>query len=301
MTAGPGRLLRVILGPKGPPIVPQIGWSAWLTTLASLAMAFLAVLAVAAALAADRLGSTWEADLAGAATVRVPGLGEGADRALEAVLDVLRTTPRVVSAAPLSDAEQRALLEPWFGAEVPMADLPVPQLVAVTVERPGPDPAGLQNRLNEVVPGAIYDDHSGWRDPLTETATGLRRLAMVATLAIVAAAGAMIALAARATLAGNADVVRTVRLVGGEDSFIAGAFIRRITSRAFFGAAAGAGLGLLLLSQLPDLVADGILGTPLLPGGLGPLWIGGAVAFGAALIAFGTARIAIGLALRQIL
>lgn len=295
------RWVRRLLGPSGPPIVPATGWSAPLTALAALAMAFLAVLALAAGLAAGRLAAEWERDLAGAATVRVPGLSDD-EAALAARIEaILRETPGIAEARALTDDEQRALLVPWFGADPPLADLPVPRLIDVRVTGRGPDVAALQRRLDSEAPGAIYDDHDGWRRPLAEAASGLRRIAYGAMAAVVLAACAMVALAARATLAGNVEVIRTVRLVGGEDRFIAGAFIRRIAVRAFLGAAAGALLGLLMIGGLPDLAGSGVLGVPLLPGRFATAAMGLAVALGAAGVALVTAQVSIRLALRRIL
>lgn len=295
------RLLRLIGGPPGPPIVPHTGWSAPLTALSAMAMAFLAVLALAAGLAADRLAAEWQDDLAGAATVRIPGLA--ADEAAETaeVEEILRTTPGIAAARALSDAEQRALLAPWFGPDLPLGDLPVPRLVEVEITGRGPDAAALQRRLDIEVPGAVYDDHGRWREPLAEAAAGLRRLAIGAMIAVVLAACAMVALAARATLAGNVEVIRTVRLVGGEDRFIAGAFIRRIAARAFLGAAAGALIALLLVGALPDLAGTALLDVPLLPGRYGTATLAAGVTLGATAVALLTAFVSIRVALRRIL
>ena len=49
----------------------------------------------------------------------------------EAVLDLLATTPGIASARALTDEEQRALLEPWFGPDLPIDALPIPRLIEV--------------------------------------------------------------------------------------------------------------------------------------------------------------------------
>lgn len=295
------RLFRRMIGPPGPPIVPNTGWSAPLTALSAMAMAFLAILALSAGLAAGRLAAEWQSDLAGAATVRIPGVAEDQAAMSGRVVAILGETPGIVSATPLTDEEQRALLEPWFGSELPLGDLPVPRLVDVRVSGAGPDVLALQRRFDIEVPGTVYDDHDRWRRPLAEAAAGLRRVAYGAVIAVVLAACAMVALAARATLAGNLEVIRTVRLVGGEDRFIAGAFIRRIAARAFLGGVAGAFLGILMLGGLPDLTEQGLLGVPLLPGRYATALMGLGVALGATAVALVTAQVSIRIALRRIL
>ena len=76
----------------------------------------------------------------------------------EAALRVLRTTPGIIDARALSTEEQRALLAPWFGPELDLDSLPVPQLIEVIAEEDSFDAAGLRLRLAAEVPGAVLDD-----------------------------------------------------------------------------------------------------------------------------------------------
>ncbi|MEM8577294.1 MAG: FtsX-like permease family protein, partial [Pseudomonadota bacterium] len=169
-----------------------------------------------------------------------------------AALAVLQTTTGVAGARALSDAEQAALLTPWFGDGVDLARLPVPRLIEVTLKRGGGfDPAGLRNRLAAEVPGAVLDDHGRWRAPLVQAAWRLRTLGWLSLALIGAAVAAMVTLAAGAALAANAQVIAVLRLVGATDGYIAQAFIRRFTLRALAGAAAGTALGLAAVALLP--------------------------------------------------
>ena len=56
---------------------------------------------------------------------------------------------------------------------------------------------------------------------------------------------AMITLAANATLAANTQVIAVLRLIGATDMYITGAFVRRFTSRALFGACIGTAVAVL--------------------------------------------------------
>ncbi|MBU2090703.1 MAG: cell division protein, partial [Alphaproteobacteria bacterium] len=84
-------------------------------------MVFLAVLAVAGLLAAQEVVGRWQWALSGTLTVQVPppvdaaGATNMEDRIGKAV-ELLRRTPGVASSEALSEAETRALLEPWLGA-----------------------------------------------------------------------------------------------------------------------------------------------------------------------------------------
>lgn len=174
-----------------------------------------------------------------------------------AVLDLLATTPGVASARALTDDEEHALLEPWFGSDLPLDTLPIPRLIELQEEGQGYDAQGLRQRLAAEAPGAILDDHLRWRQPLAIAASRLRLLGTVSILLILASTAAMITLAANASLAANAQVIGVLRLVGARDIYIARAFVRRFTLRALAGAAAGTAGGLVAVMLLPSADAAG--------------------------------------------
>ncbi|SDE68079.1 cell division transport system permease protein [Salipiger thiooxidans] len=232
-------------------VVPPTGFTARLTLFAAAAMAFLAVFALALSLAAARLATSWGDELARASTVRISAPdGQMAEQTATA-LRLLQQTPGVASARALSEAEQQALLEPWFGPDLPVAQLPVPQLIEVLETPEGYDPDGLRLRLQAEVPGAVLDDHARWRKPLIAAASRLRLLGWASALMIAATVGAMVTLAANAALAANAQVIAVLRLVGATDAYIARAFVRRFTLRALSGAAAGTVLGIGAVLLMP--------------------------------------------------
>lgn len=236
-------------------VVPPTGFTAQLTLFAAGAMAFLAVFALALSLAAGRLADRWGAELAQTATLRIVAPADQRAEQTAAALAVLETTPGVAAARALSDAEQAALLAPWFGAELPLDALPVPRLIEMETER-GFDPTGLSLRLAAEVPGAVLDDHGRWRGPLVSAASRLRVLGWVVATLIVAAVAAMVTLAANAALAANAQVIAVLRLVGATDSYIANAFVRRFTLRALSGAAVGVVAGLIAVWLMPTGSAE---------------------------------------------
>ena len=233
-------------------VVPPSGFTARLTLFAAGAMAFLAVFALALSLAAGRLADRWGQELAQSATLRIVAPLDQRAAQTDAALAILQTTRGVASARALSDAEQQALLAPWFGSELALDTLPVPRLIEIVENREGLDAAGLRLRLAAEVPGAVLDDHSRWREPLVQAASGLRWLGWVSILLIAAAVAAMVTLAANAALAANAQVISVLRLVGATDDYIAQAFIRRFTLRALAGAAAGTAAGMVAVFLLPD-------------------------------------------------
>lgn len=238
-------------------VVPPTGYTASLTLFTAAAMAFLAVFTLALSLATGRLADRWGDELARSSTIRISAPEGQMAAQTEAALNVLNTSKGVASARALTDKEQRALLEPWFGPGLPVDSLPIPQLIEVIEEGAGFDAEGLRLRLAAEVPGAVLDDHTRWRKPLVRAASRLRLLGWVSLILIGAATAAMITLAANAALSANEQVIKVLRLVGARDGYIAQAFVRRFTLRALGGATAGVVLACLAILLLPAAQAEG--------------------------------------------
>ena len=238
-------------------VVPRTGFTAQLTLFVSGAMAFLAVFALALSLATGRLAERWGDELARSATVRITAPQDQIDAQTVAAIRVLETTGGIASVRSLSIEEQQALLAPWFGPDMPLDSLPVPQLIEVIEDGDGYDAAGLRLRLQAEAPGAVLDDHTRWRAPLVKAADRLRLLGWLSIVLIGATMGAMITLAANAALAANAQLIAVLRLVGATDNYIAKAFVRRFTLRALFGATMGTVVGLGAAFFLPSASDEG--------------------------------------------
>ncbi|MEM7732855.1 MAG: FtsX-like permease family protein [Pseudomonadota bacterium] len=250
--AGVADLMEFVIGDaKADRVVPPTGITATLTWFSAAAMAFLAVFALALSLAAGRLADRWGSELALSSTIRISAPAGQLAEQTEAVLNILGTTRGVASARAMTDEEQQALLEPWFGPDVPVDNLPIPRLIDVVETAEGFDAAGLRLRLAAEAPGAVLDDHTRWRRPLVQAADRLRSLGLISMILIASATAAMITLAANAALAANAQVISVLRLVGARDVYIARAFERRFTIRAVLGGALGAVLGMVAMWLLP--------------------------------------------------
>ena len=251
-------LQTIIMGdPRADRVVPPTGFTANLTVFAAAAMAFLAVFAMALSFASGRLADRWESELAQSSTIRISAPADQMVAQTEAALRVLDQTPGVAGARVLSEAEQQALLTPWFGPDLPVANLPIPQLIEVIEEGAGYDAEGLRLRLQGEVPGAVLDDHTRWRKPLVAAAERLRTLGVFSIALIAATTGVIITLAAGAALAANAQIIDALRLLGARDVYIARAFVRRFTLRTLIGAAAGTAFAMAAIAVLPPAGGEG--------------------------------------------
>jgi cell division transport system permease protein len=272
-------------------------------------MAFLAALALGASLIAERAALGWRAGLADKLTVQVlppakNAAGASLDEEVAAALSVLRATPGIVHAAPLSDAEMAALIQPWLGQDALVKELPLPRLIDAEIE-PGAeiDVAALAARLKAAAPDALLDDHAHWLARLKVLADTIIWSAYGILLLIAVATAAAVSFATRAGLQAHHEMVELLHQMGAHANFIARAFERHYFLSALAAAAAGAALAALVFLAAGGLEFAGIEAVPFLP----PLalkaselpWLL-AVPAGSGLIAFATARLSVLAALRKI-
>ena len=220
-------------------------------------LAFFAVMAMALGLAADRLAERWETELRGSATLQIIGDEPEMEAQARAALEVLRVTPGVVAVRIIEVEEQRALIAPWLGSEGAIEALPLPLLIAVELDHAVLDGPALTTRLATAAPGAVFDDHAAWRAPLVVSARRVAVFAWVSLGLIVGAFLAVSGLAARGSVAASGRDLRTLRLMGARDGFIARMFTRPFTLRALAGAAIGTAAGMGLVALLPPMSEAG--------------------------------------------
>jgi cell division transport system permease protein len=216
-------------------------------------MVFLAALALAGALAMSKLAERWDTGLSGALTVQVPA--DQADTVkLAAVVAALAATPGVLTAEPLDQQAMTDLLAPWLGDAALGDDLPLPRLIAVTVDTAAPpDIAALQDRLRALAPGTLVDDHQRWLARLLDLARAVELMALVIVLLVVLAACIMVAFVTRMGLAAHERSIELLHLVGAQDSYVARQFQNHALRLGLRGGALG------LLCALPALYLARVL------------------------------------------
>jgi len=252
-------------------VVPKRGIVATLTVLTAGVMAFVAVFVIALSLGTRQIATDWIADLSETATLRLPAAST--EEQVTAVLALLEGSAGVASARVLDEAEQQALLAPWFGPDVPVEALPLPVLVEIKPSEGGYSATQLTEQIEATAPGAALDDHGGWSTPLATAANRLRWLSWVVLALISAAVIGMVTLAATAALAANAQVISVLRLVGATDAYITRAFVRRFTLRALAGGAIGTALGYGATLLIPSVQLGGLTWTGVGLSGGAMLWL----------------------------
>jgi cell division transport system permease protein len=211
-------------------------------------MVYMAALALAGALSMSKLAERWDTGLAGALTVQVPADPAADSAQFAAVTEALSATPGVVAVEPMDSSAITALLEPWLGDAVLTGDLPLPRLIAVTIDTDAPpDIAALQAHLQALAPGSLVDDHQRWLDRLLDLARAVELMALVVVVLVVLAASIMVAFVTRMGLAAHERSIELLHLIGAQDSYVAGQFQNHALSLGLRGGLLG------LVCALPTL------------------------------------------------
>lgn len=223
-------------------------------------MSYLAAMTLLAAILLASLAWRWNAGVAGAMTVILAAAdGQSGVEAVRvsAARDALANLPGVESVDLLDAAEVARRLQPWLGAGASADDLPLPRLLAVRVDpERRPDPAAMRQRLDQVSPGAVIDDHGVWRGEIARLAARMVSLAALSVVLIALASAAVVVYAVRSGLAIHRDTIEVLHLIGAHDGYIARQFQNHTTKLAFLGGL----IALAVLALTEAFLVQAILG-----------------------------------------
>jgi cell division transport system permease protein len=278
------------LGPIVPP--SSIAGNAMMIVVAI--MSFLACITVGAVTLVLDAAHNWQSDIASEVTIQIVPRGDlDVDAAAEEAMAIARAMPGVAAVTALDDAENAALLEPWLGLGIDVAELPIPRLIVVSIA--DPDAIDLDRLALELeaVEGASLDDNRRWTDRLQSMANvsviiGFAVLALVFTATVLS-----VVFATRGAMVGNQQIVSVLHFIGAEDGFVAGEFQRHFLLLGLKGGLAGAAVATVLFT----LITIGMVALRNLPEGaqvtalFGSFTVGPTAYFGALGVAFAIAML----------
>jgi cell division transport system permease protein len=208
-------------------------------------MVYLAALALTGAFAMNKLAERWDSGLSGALTVQVPAEAAAADPQMTGLVAALAALPGVLTVEPLETRQMNALLEPWLGEAVLSGDLPLPRLIAVTVDAAHPPDVGELRRLvGEMAPGGLVDDHQRWLGRLLDLTRAVEIMAVIVVALVIFAACIMVAFVTRMGLAAHDQAIELLHLIGAQDSYVARQFQNHALSLGLRGGLLGLALAL---------------------------------------------------------
>ena len=236
-------------------------------------MIYIAGLAIAGAFVLADFAERWEEGLTGSITIQIPPPSEVSldetlrQETIARTLNALANTDGVASAEPLADEEMRRLLAPWLGIGIDPRDLPLPTLIAVTLED-GLTLADigirdLGRRLQAIDPTIVIDDHGQWQARLVAFLETLRLVAAVLVIIVGVAGVVMVVFATRGGLLAHRSSIELLHLIGARDRYIA----RQFQSQAFRAGLMGGVIGIVATAVTVVLLGRGAEATgTVLPG-----------------------------------
>jgi len=212
-----------------------------LSVLVTGLMVALGILVLAGAATLRHVDTAWRHALSDRWTVETTAAD--ANRAVAA----LKTTAGVTEVRIVPADEMRHLLQPWLHDAALTAQLPLPTLIDVMIDRDRPPSStALAQQLATAVPAAKLDDHGAWTRDLLRIAEAGEATGLALFAAIALTATLTIAATARARLAVNRDEIELLHSLGATDGFIAGQF----QAGAFRATVVGVAIGAVLAAAI---------------------------------------------------
>jgi cell division transport system permease protein len=245
-------------------IVPSASIAGNALTVVIAIMSFLACLTAGAVYMVNRSAQAWVNDITSEITVQLDPINTAdIEKKMTLVSLFLAKQKGITEVKPLTADESAKLLEPWLGETTALSALPIPRLIAVTIDRSNPpDIALIKDALTQNFEGVTLDDHRRWQAEI-KTLTRSAALGGLAVLGLVAAATiAVIVSATRSAMATNREIIEVLHFVGANERFISREFERHFLGlgvRAGLVGALAAALAFLLFPVLTHMLGGGIV------------------------------------------
>lgn len=193
-----------------------------LSVLVTGLMVALGILVLAGAAALRHVDSEWRHALVDRWTVELDS-AHAADT--DHVVSALQSQPGIADVRLVPPDEIRRLLQPWLHDAALTAELPLPVLIDLKIDRAHPpSETVLTQLLSTASPGAKLDDHGNWTRDLLRLAETGEAIGLAVFAAIALTAMLTVAATARARLAVNRQEIELLHTLGASDGYIAGQF-----------------------------------------------------------------------------
>ena len=222
-------------------------------------MVYLAALSIAGLFILNGLTQQFGAGIENSMTIQIPVTGSPSRdiaRRTE-VLQKLQRTNGVISSAHIPVKRVAELLRPWLGVATQSDQLPLPQVIDVTVDRTtGIRSDDIHRLFEDFRPPIVVDDHGEW---LSDLVNALRTAEIVAIIIVVltglATVGTVI-FSTRAGLGLQKDTIAVLHFIGAKDDYIARQFAMRAAWLGLKGGIGGLAVALPTMAALRFAIGD---------------------------------------------
>lgn len=262
------------LGKKGPvksdkgpvaqtPIIPPQSVSrralSWVITI----MTFLACLTFGSMTLVQQTANGWRTEISREATIQIrPAENLDIEKALERAQAIAEEFDGVTGTKIVSSEAAARLLEPWLGSDLNLEELPVPQLVVVTINtKSPPNFTRMRAMIEESIPAASLDDHRTYVDRLVSMARTTVFIGLMIFLLVLTTTILTVVFATRGAMTGAGHIIEVLHYVGAEAPYIARQFRNHFLWTGIKGACIG-GLSAISLFMLISIWSSVNLATP---------------------------------------
>ena len=221
-------------------------------------MVYLSALALMGSMMLHKGFGDWTESLSNRLTVQVTTADrEARETQVRQVVQLLRNTPGIEHVRKLNEVEIEQLLEPWLGVGNVTSDLPVPDILDVTVSRALKiNLDALNAQISKISDNIHLDDHQQWlgrflrlMDMVEYTALGILLLVVMATIC-------MVIFGTKSGMAENRETIAIMHHLGAQDSMVARAYQNRFMIYGLKGGIIGLLLAFVTLISMIYLSRD---------------------------------------------
>lgn len=213
----------------------------------------------------------------------------------------LRARPEVDTAQVLTPEAMQELIEPWTSGNIEMKELPLPNVIEVTLKSEGAREgqiAALTEWLQSRDSAIEVESYQHWVDKLTDFTKTLRLGVFVLVFLVVAALMALVFVVVRTSLMLHFHVVRLLHHLGARDDYIIDQFMTNGCLIVLKGSAMGMGLASVFAVALSTLSSQ--QASPIMPE-IALSWLHVLVLIALPLIMVGGAALLVRLTMKQLL
>ena len=241
-----------------PAIVPRSGISSFSLVLVISIMAFLSNLTFSAVLWTSNLTTSWQSDIDSELTIQLrPIEGEDIEQNLKTASEILSTFEGIDSIEILTESENAKLLEPWLGSEFDISALPLPRLIAVSIDTDSPpDSQLILSTLRKELGSVSLDTHYIWSSQLRSSSRTITLIGLFIFLLVLLANVLTVIFATRGSLASNSQSIEVLDFVGATPSYISRQFQYHFFLFGLQGSLLGAFMAILFILFLFSGILD---------------------------------------------